>query len=176
MKGRHAPVCEPPDQRRGRDPLVPLRWTGALTRIAGSGSVLAKAIRERREANAYAADSLHESARRMDVASMHRRFVSREVTRQEEAGVRDAIAARAQKMIENTKSSVARYSSTRQARRALRRDSTNLREHPVCGHRERTYVMLAKYETMIRDSPSEPTIREPWNSRLYFKTINKAQS
>ena len=43
---RNEPVC---------DPLVPLRWTGALTRIAESGSVLAKAIRERREANAYAA-------------------------------------------------------------------------------------------------------------------------
>jgi len=171
MMGRNEPVRNPTDECRGRDHVTPLRLTGALTRIAGSGSVLAKAIRERGEANAYATDSLHESARLMDVRSMHRQLVRREVTRQVEAGVRDAIAARAQKMIENTQSSVARYSSTRQARRALRRDSTDLRQHPVCGHRERTYVMLAKYETMIRDSPSEPTIREPWNSRLYFKNL-----
>jgi hypothetical protein len=173
MMGRIEPVCKPPDEIRGRDLVTPLRLTGALARIAGSGSVLAKAIRDRREANAYATVSLHESARLIDVASMHRQFVRREVKRQEEAGVRDAIAARAQKIIQNTQSSVARYVSTRQARRALRRDSTALREreHPVGGHRERTYAMLANYETMIRDSPSEPTIREQWDSRLYFKKL-----
>ena len=171
MKGRHEPVCEPPDERRGRDPLVPLRWTGALTRVAGSGSVLAKAIRDRSEANEYATDSLHESARLKDVASMHRRFVRRELNRNEEAAVRYGVAARAHEMIENTQSSVSRYSSTRQARRATRRDSTDLREHPLCGRRERTYVMLAKHETMVRDSPSDQTIRESWDSRLYFKKI-----
>ena len=114
----------------------------------------------------------------MDVASMRRQFVRREVKRQEEAGARDAVEARAEKMIQNTQSSVARYVSTRQARRAVRRDSTNLREreHPVCGHRERTYAMLANYETMIRDSPGDPTIREQWDSRLYFKICKQSSS